>query len=579
MTLPYAKMATNQGRRQVMKMTFAEKLNEYMKVFFCTPKQLVALSGVSAATISRYRAGSREPTADSELFDGIVKGLTLAAQQAELTDIGADRIRAELLAVLRDDSGSYDIDSLRLSLDTLITKLHLNSRELAASLGMDQSKFFRIRTGQSRPPEIRSFCSGVGQHIFAKLGDDSSMDVLSDILGCTTAELMDQKTVCDKITGLLTGDAFSPRSYAESFLRELDRFDTDDDPAALDESSCLAASGEAEEAFVRAAKNARPGSSAIICTDLYSGSTEDDSMLKSLELIFAVLVREGIHIDFVLNADNPMDEILPGLKALMPLFLSGNISAYYLKGRRDGIYRNRLISLENAAFCIEAVTGHYDTAVKRVITREEEVESYRLRARQILDFASPLIEIIGDSESRLSVLASCSKKQGKRVAVLSTPPFFAMNNALLSRILRRNGVGDDEIARVSEYLHNERTRTLQILRHSEFVINYPDIPRESYDEKPVFLSVSGLFYDREILCTYDEYAEHIRLMKRFEKEHPRFCCIADTNSPFRNIQIFMHTGAWIMISKNKTPTVHLYIDHSKLRQALENMLSPYGESE
>ena len=507
-------------------MTFADKLNEYMKAFNCSPKRLVALSGVSAATVSRYRAGTREPSARSDIFDGIVNGLLRAAKEAQQTDVSAEQIRAELLAVLRDDSGLYDPGSLLISLDMLITKLHLNSGEIAAFLGMDQSRFFRIRTGQSRPPEIHNFCNQIG---------------------------------------------------AENFLRELDRFDGKDYISAFDESA-FSFSNEAEKKFFAAVEHADNKKSAIICTDLYSGSTEDDGTLKSLEHIIAVLVRKGIHIDFVLNSDNPMDEILPGLKALMPVFMSGNISAYYLKGRRDGIYRYRLISLGNAALTCEAVTGHYDTAITRVASSDEEIRFYRMRAEQILSMACPLIEILDDSKSRMSVLASCSKKQGTRIFVLSTPPFFTLNNRLLDKILERNGVGNEEAGRIKQYLHDERVRTLQILRHSRFIINYPDIPRESYSKKPVFLSVSGLFVNREILCTYEEYAEHVRLMRKFEAEHTNFSCVADKNSPFRNIQIFMHSGQWVMLSKNKTPTIHLYINHSKLRQALENILSPYGEN-
>lgn len=558
-------------------MTFAEKLNEYMKAFNCSPKRLVALSGVSAATVSRYRAGTREPSARSEIFDGIVNGLFRAAKEAQQTDVSAEQIRAELLAVLRDDSGLYDPGSLLISLDMLITKLHLNSGEIAAFLGMDQSRFFRIRTGQSRPPEIHSFCNQIGRYIFEKLGDDASTDILADILGCTSSELLNEEAVCRRITWLLTGDVFSPRSYAENFLRELDRFDGKDYISAFDESE-FSFSNEAEKKFFAAVEHADNKKSAIICTDLYSGSTEDDGTLKSLEHIIAVLVRKGIHIDFVLNSDNPMDEILPGLKALMPVFMSGNISAYYLKGRRDGIYRYRLISLGNAALTCEAVTGHYDTAITRVASSDEEIRFYRMRAEQILSMACPLIEILDDSKSRMSVLASCSKKQGTRIFVLSTPPFFTLNNRLLDKILERNGVGNEEAGRIKQYLHDERVRTLQILRHSRFIINYPDIPRESYSKKPVFLSVSGLFVNREILCTYEEYAEHVRLMRKFEAEHTNFSCIADKNSPFRNIQIFMHSGQWVMLSKNKTPTIHLYINHSKLRQALENILSPYGEN-
>ena len=555
-------------------MTFGEKLNAYMISYNCSPKRLVALSGVSAATISRYRAGAREPAADSEIFENIVVGLFRAAQDAGRSDVTAAAIRDDLRSVLSDES-VYDADSLRMNLDMLITKLHLNSRELSSYIGMDQSTLFRIRTGQSKPAEIRAFCTDIGRYIFGKLGDDAALDGLSDILGCTPSELMTEETVCRRITGLLMGDAYSPRSYAESFLRELDGFDIDSYLAA--DGSPFAFANAAERQLIEAVENARSDRSAIICTDLYSGATEDDYMLKSLEYMIAALVRRGVHIDLVLNADNPMDEILPGLKLLMPVFMSGNVSAYYLKGRRDGIFRYRLISLDHAALCCEGITGHYDSVIMRFASSDDEICAYRKRAEQILSLASPLIEIIDSNEKRREILRSGADTQGKRVCVLSTPPFYTMSCVLLDRILRRNGVGTEEAERIKEYLRAERSRVVGTLRHSEYVCSFPDIERESYDENPVFLSLSGLFFDREILCTYDEYAEHIRLMREFEKEHERFCCIADKNSPFRNIQIFMHSGQWVMLSKNKTPAIHLFIKHSKLRQAFENMLAPYKE--
>ena len=557
-------------------MTFAEKLNEYMRAFFCTPKTLVKLSGVSAATISRYRAGSREPAADSAIFDSLVEGLSRAALEAQRTDVTPEQLRRELRAVLSDDSDSYDTGSMRISLDMLIRKLHLNTGVMSSCIGMDQTKFFRIRSGQSRPKDVRAFCTDIGRYIFTRLSDDAALDTLSDILGCTPSELSDEEAVCRRITGFLMGDASSPRAYAESFLSELDRFDTDDYVSAADSSSYYFSSEE-EKDFIASLENAPADTSAIICTDLYSGGLEEDRLMQNLEYIIAVLIRKGVHIDFVLNADNPMDEILPGLVSLSPVFLSGRISVYYLKGRRDGIFRYRLISLENAALSCEALTGHYDDAVTRVAATDEEIRLYRLRAEQLLGFASPLIEVIDSSEKRLSRLSLSADIPGKRVSVLSTPPFFTMSSPLLHRILERNGIGRDEAASIEQYIHAERSRVETVLRHSEYVCIYPDIPRNRYDEMPVFLSVSGLFYNREILCTYDEYAEHIRLMKQFEETYPRFRCIADKNSHFRNVQIFMHSGQGVMLSKNRTPVIHLLVTHSKLRPALENILSPYGE--
>lgn len=558
-------------------MTFGEKLNELIRSFGCTPKRLVSLSGVSGATISRYRAGAREPSPDSEIFDHIVTGLYKAAVDAGHTDVTEDQIRSSLLAVMKDTGRAYDTDSFHKNLDLLIGKLHLNTKSICAYLGMDQTRFFRIRSGQNRHTDISAFSYDIGRYIFEKLSDDNARDILSDVLGCTPSELMSEEAVCRRVSDFLTSDAYSPRAYAESFLRELDRFDIDDYIAA--ESMLSYSCGcDAEKEFIAASEGLSSDQSAIICTDLYSGDAGDDRMMKSLAYIISLLIRRGCHIDLVLNADNPMDEILPGLKLLMPMFMSGRISAYYLKGRRDGIYRYRLISLPDAALCCEAVTGHFNTAITRVVLSADEAAGYRRRARQILALSSPLIEIVDSRQERTKVFYDNETALGERLCVLSTPPFYTLSEPLLERILRRNSVTQEESARILKYYREERDRALRVLRHSGFVINFPDIPRERYDEKPVFLSLSGLFYDREILCTYDEYQEHVRLMREFEKEHENYRCIGDTNSPFRNIQIFMHAGQGLILSKNKTPAIHLNIKHSKLRQAFEAMLSPYGES-
>lgn len=534
------------------------------------------MSGVSAATISRYRSGSREPMANSAILENIAEGLYRVAKVENRADRSAEQIKNDLLSVLSDDSGRYDTESFRMNLNSLISRLHINTRELCSCIGMDQSKFSRIRAGQSRPSDINAFCQGVGIYVFEKCGDDTVTDTLSDILGCTSSELMTEKAVCAKITDLLTIRNYSPRFYAESFLRELDGFDTVNDSSAENRLS-YRFSSNAEKAFIRVLETVNKGTRAIICTDL-SSDDDDTYMMQNLEYIIATLARRGIHIDLVLNADNPMDEILPGLISLMPVFMTGNVSVFYLKGRRDGIFRYRLVALDNAALCCEAITGHADAAITHVAVGDAEITRYRQRAAHILSLAHPLIEIVDNDKQRLSLLGAFSKKQGKRASVLSTPPFYTMSDSLLDRILQRNRIDREEADRIKKYLHSERARFLNDLKHSEFVTSYPDIPRDSYDEKPVFLSLSGLFYNREILCTYDEYTEHIQLMKRFEKKHSRFHCIADKNSPFRNIQIFMLSGQWVMLSKNKTPTIHLFIKHSKLRQAFENMLFAYCES-
>ena len=65
---------------------FKDTLNNYIDLVGCTARELSEASGVSTATISRYRSGERIPAPDSGHFDKLVSGIIqLAASQPELT--------------------------------------------------------------------------------------------------------------------------------------------------------------------------------------------------------------------------------------------------------------------------------------------------------------------------------------------------------------------------------------------------------------------------------------------------------------------------------------------------------------
>lgn len=62
-------------------MTFQEKLAEYIEQLDCTAKMLSERSGLSAATISRYRSGDRVPEADSDNLANLVTGIVRIARE------------------------------------------------------------------------------------------------------------------------------------------------------------------------------------------------------------------------------------------------------------------------------------------------------------------------------------------------------------------------------------------------------------------------------------------------------------------------------------------------------------------
>ena len=68
-------------------MKFYEKLNEYISALNCTAKDIARISGISAATLSRYRSGERAPETGSEVFSKLCSAIAEAAGERGITDI------------------------------------------------------------------------------------------------------------------------------------------------------------------------------------------------------------------------------------------------------------------------------------------------------------------------------------------------------------------------------------------------------------------------------------------------------------------------------------------------------------
>ena len=72
--------------------------------------------------------------------------------------------------------------------------------------------------------------------------------------------------------------------------------------------------------------------------------------------------------------------------------------------------------------------------------------------------------------------------------------------------------------------------------------------------------------------------KHLEETKEFDKSHENLNLVLSETHAFRNIQIVINEGKWVLISKNRHPAIHFVIRHSKLRKAIENMVIPVSEN-
>ena len=115
---------------------------------------------------------------------------------------------------------------------------------------------------------------------------------------------------------------------------------------------------------------------------------------------------------------------------------------------------------------------------------------------------------------------------------------------------------------------------LEILKNNSVSDEIPCLDEKSFNEHPLSLSLSLMFSDKNFDYTYAEYSEHLRLTEKFATENKHYSVSQTKENAFVNIQITMHENEYVMISKNKAPTIHFVLRHPVLREAIEHLEFP-----
>ena len=100
------------------------------------------------------------------------------------------------------------------------------------------------------------------------------------------------------------------------------------------------------------------------------------------------------------------------------------------------------------------------------------------------------------------------------------------------------------------------------------------ISEEEFGKEPVYLSLSGMFSEKGLRYTYPDYLRHLAATHQFAAEHAGYELRTDAVQTFRNIQIQVNAGKWVIVSKNNAPSIHFVIKHPKMIRAFEDFCQP-----
>ena len=259
--------------------------------------------------------------------------------------------------------------------------------------------------------------------------------------------------------------------------------------------------------------------------------------------------------------------------------MTGQVSPYYLKGIQNCVYCHFNYVSGSVALTGECIDGFHNGGKYYLTKNKDEVAYYRQKAAALTSKARPLMDIYRkNNESAYNAfLKADALTGGDRHHILSSLPLYTMSDEMLTAILKRNFIFDTDGKRLFTELQHKRSLLESILKNNTVLDEVADLSEEEFEHHPMTLSLSGAFYEKEITYTYDEYLEHLRLTQEFASGHPNYHVKLNKGHAFRNIQIIIHEGKWVMISKNKTPVIHFVIHHSKMVTALENFIVPVTE--
>ena len=576
-------------------MLFKDKLAEYIELLDCTAKDLSKYSGLSAATISRYRSGERIPEAGSENFSNLVEGIVQIAEEKNISDITTSSVLNAFLPLIKNNT--IDMEKLRKNLNQLLDILPVSVSELSRSLNYDASYISRIRNGLRQPSDPQDFVSGVAAFVARRCYDSPQKEMMADLIGCKSDDFKDPNIYQALLAEWLTNGTGNAENHMKSFLVKLDEFNLDEYIRAIhfDELKVpsvpfqlptsksyfgLKEMMDSELAFLKSTVLSKSDEPVIMYSDMPMGEmAKDPDFPKKWMFGMAMMLKKGLHLHQIHNIDRSFEDMMLGLESWIPMYMTGQISPYYLKGTQDNVFSHFLKVSGNVALTGEAIKGYHREGKYYLTKNKDEVAYYKKRANRLLSKASPLMEIYrGEHSQAYNVfLQNDAETEGKRYAILSSLSLHTTTKEFITRILNHNQIPQEEQRQIQQYISIQCKITDKILRHSHITEEIPVLAKEEFEQFPMVLPLSGMFYEKEVIYTWEDYQEHLHLIQEYKKQHANYDFVKNTSPAFRNIQIYIHEKKWIMVSKNKTPAIHFLIRHPKMRNAFENMVIPIVE--
>lgn len=547
-------------------MKFCDVLNKYLNLIGCSSKDLANAAGLSESIVSRYKNGTRVPNSTN------LKKISKAFEMLSDNKYKMNDIYKEFNCIF--DSSNIDFEIVRGNLNILINTFSINVRELAKALNFDASYLSRIRSGERVPSNreefVNSFINFVLKKYDSKLDNDSFKKLIGNEI---TVENLRQWILTNKNDEVINID---------KFLYNLDDFDLNQYIKAIKfdklkvpnipfyKARCKNYYGieemkNGELDFFKATVLSKNKEDIFMCSDMpMEDMAQDIDFGKKWMFAIAMCLKKGLHLNIIHNLDRPFNEMMLGLESWIPIYMTGQVSPYYLKEVKNSVYHHFNYVSGVVALTGECIKGYHDKGKYYLTNNSRELEYYREKSNLLLKKANSLMDIYSseDLDKFERFLENESKTVGTRKRILATLPLFTISDLILKKILRENNIDSNNVSRIIRYKKEQEKVISTILKHSVITDNICKYNKNEFSDD-VYLDIDGI----KVKYKYEEYVEHFNSTKEFSKKNANYK-ISISEKTFSNITISILEDNYAIISKKSNPVIHFVIRHPKLVGAI-----------
>ena len=570
-------------------MEFADVLKLYLYKTKCTAKELSAASGISASALSRYRSGKRIPKQEQieKLICGFVR---LAGGNAPELDE----------ATIRDAFSAYskkpklDYQAISKKLNAAIDALDISVSGLSKALSFDSSYLSRIRSGQRKPADMDKFIIETAGYIARTY----SPSAIAGLIKEPAEELVPVGRCASKLCSWFSSETMRHSDYFGELLHQLDAFNIEKYMSNVHFSQAVQArepemlslpkyyygfdemkKGELD--FFRTVASSGANTAVYMCNSIpMEALTLDTAYMRAWMQSIAMMIMKGADIHIIHDVDRPSDEMMLGLMSWIPLYMTGKVTSFYLPDASNRIYCHTDYVSDNAALYGECITGYHNEGKYCLTQSETDLDYYKRRAQRLFSKAKPLVKTYRaeNQESFFNFENSEVLSDGTRYNLHSSLPIYTLPKDVLESMLENNCFEESNKEAVRSYISLQKEKTETILKSAAICDEIYVLSEEAFEKEPVYLSLSGMFLEKGLRYTYHEYLWHLAATRQFAEAHSGYDLHTDAVQIFRNIQIQVNAGKWVIVSKNNAPAIHFVIKHPKLIRAFEDFCRPAAKS-